>query len=484
MAEIQSDQALTVLEQTLPSFSGSLTVADAAAASGLSLFDAEQALEILMNRYVCRLQVTESGEVLFNFGTSLRRRGKKSLAEHLQTMGDLLWRGLKAGFKVWITVTLIVYFIVYVLIILALIFYSRDEDGIFSFSWIGDLFADLFWFAPRNMAVVYATDGDGYRHRSYQQRKRKKKQDLEKKKRFVQSVYDFVFSPPRPAFDPFADEKEVAAWLREQRGMLTMTEIVALAGWTYDQASERMADYLTRFNGEARITDDGVLIGRFDRMLMSGDGEMEGGKVELFWDEYEAPYQQTGNTSGRNAAIIGLNAFNLLISSALMLSPYLMSDFAYVFEEFGIPGDFAGLFLGVLPMIFSLLFFLIPILRAPVVSRREAQRKARNRKRRILREIFARPDKPFTVEQMLNRVNTGSKQPISEAEMEKLLQAVASEYGGNTTLGEDGRVLYRFERVAHEEKVAARERNEHRLLADRGEVIFDTAPKPLPHKGA
>lgn len=484
MAESQSDQALAVLEKALPSFSGSLTVSDAAAASGLSLSDAQQALEVLMNKYVCRLQVTESGEILFHFGKSLRRRGKKTLAEHLQTIGDWLWRGFKAGFKIWITVTLIVYFILYVLIIVALIIYSRDDDGIIGLGWIGDLFADLFWFAPRNMAVVHTTDSAGYRHRSYRQRKRKNKKDLEEKKRFIQSVYDFVFGPPRPPFDPFADEKEVAAWLREQRGLLTMTEIVALAGWTYDQASERMADYLTRFNGDAQITDDGVLIGHFDRMLMRGDGEMEGGKIELFWDEYEAPYETTGNSGGRNAAIIGLNAFNLLISSTLMLSPLVMSDIAFLFEEIGISGGVAGLFLGFLPMVFSILFFLIPILRGPVVSRREAKRKQRNRDRRILREIFAHPDRPFTVQEMLQRVNRDRKDKLSRDELEKHLLRLVSDYGGNTELEEDGTITYRFERIAFEEAVVKRIRMARKRIGNRGDVIFDTAQKSLPHDGA
>ena len=139
--------------------------------------------------------------------------------------------------------TLVVYFVIFVILLIALLASGRDSKKSVKLGWIGDLFADLFWISSRNMAIVHAVDSGGYRHRAYRQQKRRGG-EVESGKRFVQSVYDFVFGPARPDYDVFANEKEVAAWLRGNHGILTMTELVALAGWTYEEASERMADFV------------------------------------------------------------------------------------------------------------------------------------------------------------------------------------------------------------------------------------------------
>lgn len=467
------EETVRFLEGTLRPAMGQLTVSDAAAATGLPVAHLHDALEVLMNRYVCRLRVTENGEVLYDFGASLRRRGEMTIREKLQTVRAWLWKAFTVGFKVWITVMLVLYFIVFVLLLLALVFSGRDSKKSIKLDWIGDLFADILWLSSRNMVIVRTMDGAGYSHKAYRQRRRRS-EGVEPKKRLVQSVYDFVFGPPRPNFDPFANEKEVAAWLRGNRAVLTMTELVALAGWTYDQASERMADYLTRFHGDATITDDGVLIGDFQRMLASGGTRIESGKVELFWDEFEAPYEWTGNTSGRNGAIVAVNAFNLIFSMVILFSSGTRMELEMLLSEFGVGGGFLLPVLGIVPFLFSLLFFAVPTMRLPSTRRLEAARKKRNERRRVLRHIFARTGAAVSLAELRVAVNGDSSRAMSEEELRRIVEDLLPVYGGQSDLAEDGTPFYSFDRIGREGEAAEAVRRERAAPVARDDVIFDT----------
>jgi len=486
MKLLSEDEASKRLFPHLKKSKGKLSIADASAATGMALEDSKTALERLMNMYACRLQLTASGEILYDFGNALRRRGEKSFHDIIVSVADALWRGFKVVFKLWITVTLVVYFALFVALLLALIIaaQSRDSKVKIKFHWIGDLFADLFLRSSRTMMIVHATDSYGYGHRSFRQEKRNEPGKQEAKKRFVQSVYDFVFGPPRPGFDPFANEKEVLAWLRKNNGILTPTEIVALAGWTFSDAEERMADYLTRFKGEAEITDDGVLVGSFTRVLAKGDAEMEGGKIELFWDEYEAPYETTGNSATRNFAISGMNIFNLLLAALILLSAQfglLVKDLA---SQIGMMPGLTTLVLGWVPLVFSSIFFLVPAVRIFSVKKLEAERLAQNKRRRLIRVIFANSGRERTLAEIVQLVNAGAQSSLPGKEIRRILDSLLTELHGETTLREDGTVLYSFPRIRHEVEAAATVRNTSLSSGAIGDVIFDTLPEPPPESAS
>lgn len=476
-----TEESVRILTTKLMRVRGRLTVADASTATGLSIEEAHDALNEMMNAYVCRLQVTESGEILYDFGSSLRRRGEMTFKEKLAAIRAGLWKAFTVVFKIWITVMLVVYFVIFVVLLLAILLSSQGKDrkGV-RLGWIGDLFADLFFFSSRGMVLGYGTDRYGYRHRTYRQSTRKDENRAEPRKRFVQSVYDFVFGPPRPSFDPFANEKEVLAWLRANKGVLTTAEIIALAGWTYPEAEERMADYLTRFKGVADITDDGVLIGTFPRVLAQGDAALEGGSVELFWDEFEAPYQLTGNTSGRNAAILGMNAFTLVFSAVVVLSPALQARISELTGGLTGSGDVMMVVLGWIPFIFSLLFFLVPFARWLQVKRDEAARVERNKLRRVTRIVFDTVGYDVTLGDVMSAVNRGGKNPLSEAEVKRLLERVLSGLQGSSDLREDGTTVYRFQRLHTEHTTVARVRAQSGESGSLGDVIFDAGPQQLP----
>jgi len=486
MKELSIQEIIKRIEPQLEKAKGKFTVSDASTATGLSLDSIKEGLRELISTYQCKLQVTEKGEVLYNFGAKLERRGKKSFKEIMSDVGDLLWRGFKAFFKVWITIMLVVYFILYVIIMIAAMIAAsssnRDNKDI-KLPNIGHLFADLFMHSATNAAIIYAMDSHGYRYKTYNQRMRGEPDRLEPKKRFVQSVYDFVFGPQRPNIDHLANEKEVLAFLRENKGVLTTANLIALAGLSYEEAELKMSEYLIKFQGEPEITEDGTLIAYFPNILSKGNSNLKAGEIELFWDEFEAPYLLTGNKTGRNLAIAGMNVFNLIFSLIFINANSFSAtanEMAMQVEElqgFQLTGDTTitaiAVILGWIPFIFSALFFLVPIIRSIIYTKLENKRLERNKIRLHYKAIFDNFQNDISFNYLSNYINSGKYSNQSESEIKKFIDKVLLLLQGEIVLSNSGEPLFSFKRLRRELNTGNKIKNNIKLDNNLGKIIFE-----------
>lgn len=486
MNNITTEHSIKLLIPKIEKAKGAMTASDAATATGLPIDSARDALDALMQIYVCRLQVAESGEILFDFGRKLERRGKLSAKEIIAIIGGALWKAFVVIFKVWITVTLIVYFVLFLLILLAILIASlagnRDSRDS-KMPNIGGFIADLLGGAARASMLMSFVDNDGYRYKAYRQSTYKDKTKPVDKKPLVQSVYDFVFGPKHPDFDPLSNEKEVAAYLRENKGLISIAELIALAGWTYSQAEQKMTEYLIRFKGEPHITPNGVIVGNFGRLLAKGGAEMQGGKIELFWNEYEAPFEQTGNTKKMNAIIFGMNIFNLFFSFFMLGTFSAPVEYAYSGEGVAdmvammfsfIDPAWLAIFLGYVPMTFSFLFFLVPFIRMFAVKAQESARQMRNKQRRIIRVLFAYAGEDFTLQKIVNSVNSDKIKPMSTEEIESILEQLLIDLQGEIALNEAGEAVYRFNRLHNEIVSVNQSRKTLKMDTDLGKIVFES----------
>jgi hypothetical protein len=265
MKQTISEQALTLVEKKISDLKGQLTPQDAATATGVTVDEAQGALSRLMELYVTRVSYDNNGNLLFAFEMPLRRRGTKTAAERWAEVKESLWRGFKVFFKIWIGLMVIVYFAVMILLLLALMLAQsssrddRDRDNRGGGNMVGGLLRVLaeglrfaFWSRAMSPGYYYGTDEYGYRHREM----RTPRGVTGKEKSFIIAIYDLALGPERAPSDPLENEREVAAYLREEKGILTPAEIVALSGGTIADAEERMADYLVRFKGDPTITEE------------------------------------------------------------------------------------------------------------------------------------------------------------------------------------------------------------------------------------
>lgn len=453
MKHTVSEQALTLVEQQLPQLGGRVTPEDASAATGLTVGEATDALTRLMELYVTRVGYNDQGEILFTFELPLRNRGTKTAAERWAAMRSKLWRGFKVFYKLWIAAMLIGYFVLMlVLVILLIVAQSRsdnDDRDDLGGNMIGGLFRAFaegirFAFWTHAFSGGYGVDPYGYRYREARvPRGRRNK----KEKSFMIAVYDFALGPERAEEDPLENEKEAAAFLRQERGVITPAEVLALAGGDFPKAEERMADYLTRFSGEPRITDDGVVVGEFEDFISKSKATVEG-TIVPFWDEFEAPYEVTGNKSGKNAIIAFMGAFTLLGGAILGLGDGLQL-LGQAYHPF-FSSTFALVVLGYIPVVFGLSYLLLPLLRYPIVKKNEQERHLRNKKKRVMRVLFQQRLWKTTSDQVHFTLLSLGIKDVSPQETADILGHLVIDLQGEVELDTDGTPIYSFGRLERE----------------------------------
>ena len=434
MQKTSVEKVLSEVEQLLHKSRGRISPQDASASTGYSIEEVKDALSRLIELYECRVTADkETGNLLFVFRYPFFRRGRKSFREILSKVLAVLWKIFTVIYKASIGIILILYTIIFGILLLVMMFAgsSRDRDSgpDVGYIFIGLLRAisEAFWYASITRAIEYDTGIQGIRYKKYTP-------DKNKGKRFIHSVYSFVFGPDMPKYNPLADAQEVVAFIRKNKGKLTAGHIIALAGLTYNQAEEKLAEYAVKFKGDLYINDDGIVTAEFHDIQYSVNKEFFGGKIEYYIDEIEHPYLVTGNTSGRNTAIIIMNSFNLI-----------MSVFGYQFGLLNF-GDVGAFIMGIFPLVFSVLFFVIPIARIPYVANKQ-----NNREKSIIRKklfaVISSKNTPLNSSKLWIKTNIS---PEAGKKAAQVLEKLVPELQGSIEISPDGIPLYQFERLHKE----------------------------------
>jgi hypothetical protein len=406
-----------------------VTRADAVALSGIATEQAEPALKSLARTYRSHLAVTEEGELVYAFDPSLERRDKIPLGEKVRNAAMVLYAGFKWFFKVWIAVTLVAYVVAFIAMMLALIVAQKGDDrddrrgGGLGPVWL------WYWLMP-DLAPA-----DPY----YQQRRRQLQLEGPKK-RFYLVVFDYVFGPKGAPIDPKESDKRLLSFLRDHKGRVTATELSALTGLALPAAEEEMTRLMVEYNGEAEVAPDGTLLYVFDEILPSA--EATPAKWSWAWERNEKLPSLTGNTPGGNVAVTAFSAFNLIAS--LTVGP----AFLHRFRLDGNP--WASFFVTLFPLIFSAIFFAIPAVRL-IARRRKEKKLARQAVRNaLLREIWH--TEKLDPAQAVKTIAERMQQPAEL--VQKALDKLLAELDGEVDTDAEGRISYRFPRLADEKKAA------------------------------
>ncbi len=471
MNQTEDKKAYELVLENIKTRQNSFTLTDASGVTGLAIHETKEALSQIMKDYVCQLQVTENGDLIYDFGI-LKRRGTKSLQEILSTITDFLWKAFTIFFKAWITVTLVVYFILFLVILIAMIIGMASSNKgksrkSIKLDWVGKIFRAIFAWQTHTGAISYSTDSDGYKYKQYHSNKAVIDLQDKGKKNLIASVYDFVFGPPRVNIDPLMNEKELAAYLRRKKAIVTVSELIALAGWTFDQAEQFMTDCVVRYDGDIKVSDNAVMYGIFERLIRSKSDDINA-KIEYYWDEFEPPFLMTGNKSGKNVLIILINGFNLVMGLVVLYSNVIQNFLA----SYQISEQLITIGLGILPVAFSVLFFLIPIFRMPFIFSREMKRKESNKRKKMLKLLFASVEKYLKLKVVENDIKTSPEHTLSEKEIEDILDKLVIELRGEKNSTDNGELFYRFTRINDEYKEIDLLRKSIKIDSSLGKVIL------------
>jgi len=427
--EISESQMLIKLTELIKKKKGKINPYEVALETGFSIDDINDGFKRLLEIYESKLQADmQTGSVEFIFTYPLVKRGKKTFKEIAAQIATKAYEIFKKVYKISIGVILIVYTTIFVLLILAAMIAasSSDKDNRRSFN-LGFI-VDIFYAIIRGMQIAYITsdmttyytDDSGFRYRALKK---------EPKKSFINSVYDFVFGPERVKIDDLANAREVMAFLQQvSNGKLTAGAIALLSGVSMDVAESKLAEYVGKFKGDLQINDDGTIVAEFYN-LQKVSPELLKGKIEYYFDEVEEPYVHNGNTTGKNIAIFFMNLFNLFVSAFVMSS--------------GIDNAWIIIFLGVFPFVFSLLFFLIPLVRLLIVRYLNKKREKNIIRKKLFRAIV-KLNKNATEKEILAAASI----PSNEFDLAKIiLNEMVIDYRGEIDISEIGEPIYKFDKL-------------------------------------
>lgn len=471
-----------------------LTVADAAAKSGLALRDAEAGLTWLSSEYRGQLRVTSDGDLVHIFPTGWTKPWEtRDAADKLfGAIGRGVMGVLRFVVRAWVSIVLVSYALIFVALIIGLTFAQQNSDsrgrdrggipgGALAFAFFRILGDALFWtFHPWSPFYVYDT-GYGW-DQAYGQRpvRAVRREPDEPKVPLYERVNRFFFGPTPPPEDPRESERLVLAAIRAGKGRIGLADVMRVTGLPRDKADPMMARLMLDYEGDVDVSEDGGIVYRFEKIRRTAAEAAPGVGVAdreppPAWARDKPLPPLTGNSGGVNFAIFALNAFNLLmgwwaIANNLTIErvTHLFDRVPYHLTDFGTP-----IALGVVPLVFSALLFLLPVGRAlarPAKVRKAAEEKGRLA---VLREV-------------LERVR--GKQPVTDAVLVDAWQKAAGEppprkridqelvkLGGDVVIEDSGATRWRFadletEAAAVEAEREAASEGEAKL----GKVVFAT----------
>lgn len=449
------------------------SVADLISTSGLPKHQLEQVLPAVVEDCRGQMKVTEKGDILYYFpkGLASQSRGLKVWARKAL---DLVARGGKFLFKVWIMGMLVGYFALFILLVILMIVASfamktasRNSDsdsdsgpsflsGYFMMRIIDLLITFWIWREPRDP--------------------RSKRTNT---RAFYKSVFAFVFGEEK--VEEVWQQREKLAVLqliRNRKGLITQEELMALTGKDREQASAYLSRLMLEYDGEPQVSDEGVLYYSFPEVLRT---TREQGLSQELPRRPEIPFN--ANSKKANGWIGFFNAFNLAFGSyfaffalsfPLITTQRILRDLAdgfgffFVFVEgYLLRGilDFGAeaarsttlIGLGVVPLVFSAFFFGIPVLRRLRDQAKNKEIQKANLRKGLMEKILSDP--------MNVRLNP---------QEEKILPAVVGSSDVQVVSSGPG-FSYQFKDIARLNREMANVRSQQNSQDFRpGKVIFDS----------
>jgi len=486
--EYDTHKVRTAIVKAFKERRGEAAPADIVAYTGLPKPQVDAELPAVADEYLGRLKVTDSGEIVYSFpngfksrytglGPSLRRFGR-ALGKGAATVGTYL-------FKAWIMVMLVGYFTLFVALALLALLASvaasaSDKDGKSrGRSGLGGLglatrLIDLFvriWFYNE----IFKSPGQRRYEADARNRARQNRRPLHK------AIFSFVFGEPDPNAEHGAVERRAfAALVRAKRGVILLEDFMAVTGLSPAAADAAINRYLYEFEGSPEVSDDGTVYYRFPKLLLRARGDDAGAADSPF--ARLRPF--SANAKQANLAYAAINGVNLAFGSYFLYhalafdavaakgvtgGSYLFFFVGNLLAELGAnPLPFMTVGLGLVPIVFSFLFWLVPALRAASLARGNEAVKRGNMRRSLYASALAAPA-------AFKAPDPASLPAVARPDDPKALVAAVEElaaYEGGDPLGNGAWRLSELERkTADAERVRGQLRLDDQGL---GGVAFDS----------
>jgi hypothetical protein len=403
----------------------------------------------------------------------------------LEKSGSLLARLASLAFKVWIMFMLIGYFVIFMAIALGSLFISASVNsrnsnsrrnggsfniGIFSLIW-------RLWFYSELTRPVYRDYGGARGNKA-----------SPAKRPMHRAIFSFVFGEEDPNRDwENREKKTLIAYIQSRHGVISLPEFMGITGQNSADAAEAILAFCAEFGGYPEATGEGTLAYRFDKLLLRSD------KDDPSFGGLSSPIRRlkkfSGNSKTMNVWFGIINSVNLFFGSYFFYNalstgavaaglPYHGSwlyGMTYVlFEQFmGNPLPFISIGLGVIPLIFSLLFWLIPALRFLSEKKENGQSRLENFKRIGFSHIW---DKPLQVEPADLEGPAPECRPANmDAARDRVIKDMGAYSVPEVEINDRGTTVYSFKELEREKEALDKYRaSVDPKQSEIGKTVFDS----------
>jgi hypothetical protein len=496
MVQVRDREAYQKVTSAFRRQRNGVTVADIVAKTALPLRTVRELVPIAADEYSARLEVTESGEILYSFPDRFTSK-YRGFRAGLRRAAEKFKKGIKiaasALFKVWIMVMLVGYFVIFMLIALAALLLSaaasssnsdnrssRRSGGIGGFYLASNIFNLIIriWFYSELLKPV-----DPYYRNRGSVPARPKGRPLYK------AIFSFVFGDGDPNADwPVREKQAVIAYIQANRGVISLPEVMSLTGLPPDKAEERVTGYCAEFGGLPEATVGGTVVYRFDDLLLRADtrnrsfpglsGPLK--RLKSFSSNEKKLNVWISLLNGVNlifGAYFFYNALNtgaILTQAQLNASSYLYGVLYVLLSHFTAnPLPVIIFALGLVPLVFSLLFWLIPGLRFFLNKRDNEAVKMENFRKNGYASVW---DAPLAVKPQEISPQAAECRPRNlVSAQDRVIKEFGAYANPDVSLDEKGQPVYAFGELAREKTALEQYRaGIAPETSDLGKIVFDS----------
>jgi hypothetical protein len=316
---------------------------------------------------------------------------------------------------------------------------------------------------------------------SYGRKKNNANRSLQK------SIFSFVFGndDPNKNWDE-QEKKAIISYIQANSGVVSLVEYMAFTGKSGVEAETDIISFCSKYEGSPEVTDEGTIVYRFDKLLLSKNKNKN--------SELIPPVKRlkkfSGNTKTTNGWFAVINTVNLIFGSYYLYQSnhagHLISEiqkksasalyahthyyFSYLTDN---PHILISSVLGLIPLLFSILFWIIPVIRFFKEKKENKEIKLGNFKRFSFSKIFSYPNN-IDISAFNSNIPECSPDDLASA-ADRVVKDIGAISNPQIEITENGKTIYSFKEIEDEKKALEK----YRKTADNsqsklGEIVFDS----------